>query len=144
MFMGRHGDGWQVFNEASESIIAASPKQSDQEHQDNFIECVRSRRPPNASAEQGHYSALLSHLANVSWRVGKKKLAFDGKTETFVGAPEADQYVKRTYRGAGRSSPRRCDTRRTITSARADSCRRPESLCHAAVWLTNGCPTTGT
>lgn len=98
MFMGRHGDGWQVFNEAGESIIAASPKQSDQEHQDNFIECVRSRRQPNASAEQGHYSALLCHLANASWRVGNRKLAFDAKTETFPDAPEAGQYLKRTYR----------------------------------------------
>ena len=98
MFMGRHGDGWQVFNEAGESIIAASPKQSDQEHQDNFIECVRSRQQPNAPAEQGHYSALLSHLANVSWRMGNRKLTFDAKTETFVGEPEANQYVKRAYR----------------------------------------------
>jgi predicted dehydrogenase len=98
MFMGRHGDGWQVFNEAGESIIASSPKQSDQEHQDNFIECVRSRRQPSAPAEQGHYSVLLSHLANVSWRVGNKKLAFDANSETFVNAPEANQYLKRTYR----------------------------------------------
>jgi hypothetical protein len=98
MFLGRHGDGWQVFNESGESIIASSPKQSDQEHQDNFIDCVRSRRQPNASAEQGHYSALLSHLANVSWRVGNKKLAFDAQTETFVDAPDANRHLKRTYR----------------------------------------------
>ncbi len=98
MFVGRHGDGWQVFDEAGKSIIASSPKQSDQEHQDNFIECIRSRRQPNAPAEQGHYSVLLSHLANVSYRVGNKKLAFDAKTETFVGAPDANQYLKRAYR----------------------------------------------
>jgi predicted dehydrogenase len=98
MFMGRHGDGWQVFNEAGQSIIASSPAQSDQEHQDNFIACVRSRRQPNAPPEQGHYSALLSHLANISWRTGNKKLAFDAKTETFTGAPEANQHLRRSYR----------------------------------------------
>ncbi len=98
MFFGRHGDGWQVFNEEGQSIIASSPKQSDQEHQDNFIECVRSRRQPNAPAEQGHYSAMLSHLANVSFRVGNKKLRFDAKTETFADMPEANRYLKRTYR----------------------------------------------
>jgi predicted dehydrogenase len=98
LFLGRHGDGWQVFNEAGESVIADSPKQSDPEHQDNFIECVRSRRQPNASAEQGHYSAMLCHLANVSWRMGNKKLAFDKKTETFTGEPEAGKLLKRTYR----------------------------------------------
>ena len=41
---------------------------------------------------------LLSHLANVSFRVGNKKLAFDAKSETFVGAAEANRYLKRTYR----------------------------------------------
>ena len=98
LFMGRHGDGWQVYNEEGQSIIASSPKQSDQEHQDNFIECVRSRRQPNAPAEQGHYSTLLSHLANISLQVGSKKLIFDAQTETFVGAPEANQHLKRPYR----------------------------------------------
>ena len=98
LFLGRHGDGWQVFNEEWQSIIASSPKQSDQEHQDNFIECVRSRRQPNAPAEQGHYSVLLCHLANASFRAGNKKLAFDAKTETFAEAPEANQFLKRAYR----------------------------------------------
>ena len=98
MYMGRHGDGWQVFNEDGKSIIASSPKQSDQEHQDNFIECVRSRRQPNAPAEQGHYSVLLCHLANASFRAGNKKLAFDAKSETFVDAPEANRCLKRAYR----------------------------------------------
>ncbi len=98
MFMGRHGDGWQVFNEDAESIIASSPEQSDQEHQDNFIDCVRSRRRPNASPDQGHYSVLLCHMANVSFRVGNKKLAFDAKSESFAGAAEANRYLKRAYR----------------------------------------------
>ena len=98
LFLGRHGDGWQVFNESGDSIIADSPKQSDQEHQDNFIECVRLRRQPNANAEQGHYSAMLCHLANASWRAGNKKLMFDAKTETFSGEPEANKLLKRAYR----------------------------------------------
>jgi predicted dehydrogenase len=98
LFFGRHGDGWQVFNEAGESVIASSPKQSDQIHQDNFLDSVRSRRPPNAPAEQGHYSTLLCHLANIACWVGNKKLAFDAKTETLAGAPEANRYLKRAYR----------------------------------------------
>ena len=67
-------------------------------HFQNFIDCVRSRKQPNASSEQGHASALLSHLANISFRVGNKKLAFNAKSETFVGAPEANQHLRRTYR----------------------------------------------
>ncbi len=101
MFMGRHGDGWQVFNEEGESIIAASPKQSDQEHQDNFIDCVRSRRQPNAPADAG---ALLGVVVPPGQRVvprGQRKLAFDAKTETFAGAPEANPFLKRTIAPRG-------------------------------------------
>lgn len=98
LFLGRHGDGWQVFNQDDQSIIASSPAQSDKEHQDNFMACVRSRQRPNADVGQGHYSAALCHLANISWKLGNKKLAFDPKTESFLGVPEANQLLKRTYR----------------------------------------------
>ncbi len=98
MYYGRHGDGWQVFNEKAESVIAAPGRQADKEHQDNFIACIKNRQKPTANAEQGHYSALLCHLGNISYRVGNKKLAFDGATETFKDAPEANKFLKRTYR----------------------------------------------
>jgi predicted dehydrogenase len=98
MYFGRHGDGWQVFNEKAESVVAAPGRQADKEHQDNFLDCVRSRKQPVANATQGHQSAMLSHLANISFRTGNKKLTFDAATETFKNAPEANQYLKRTYR----------------------------------------------
>jgi predicted dehydrogenase len=98
MYFGRHGDGWQVFNEKAESVVAVAGRQADKEHQDNFLDCVRTRKQPNANATQGHYSAMLSHLANISFRTGNKKLTFDPKTEMFKNAPEANQYLKRTYR----------------------------------------------
>jgi predicted dehydrogenase len=98
MYFGRHGDGWQVFNENAESVISVAGRQADKEHQDNFIDCVRTRKQPIANVTQGHYSAMLPHLANISFRAGNRKLAFDCATETFKGAPEANQYLKRTYR----------------------------------------------
>ena len=60
--------------------------------------CIRNRRKANANAEQGHYSVLLCHLANISYYVGNRKLTFDGSSESFVNAPEADNHIKRTYR----------------------------------------------
>jgi predicted dehydrogenase len=98
MYVGRHGDGWQVFNSDSESVLSVPGLQADKEHQDNFLQCVRTREKPIADVEQGHYSVLLCHLANASFRTGNKKLAFDAKTETFIGSPEANQFSKRTYR----------------------------------------------
>ncbi|MDO8540598.1 MAG: Gfo/Idh/MocA family oxidoreductase [Opitutaceae bacterium] len=98
MYFGRHGDGWQVFNDKAESVIGVPGRQADKEHQDNFLACVRSRKEPVANVTQGHYSAMLSHLANISYRAGNKKLTFDPVTETFKGTPEANQFLRRTYR----------------------------------------------
>jgi predicted dehydrogenase len=98
MYVGRHGGGWQAYDSNSELVRSEYGRQGDKEHQDNFIDCVRTRKKPNADVEQGHYSVLLCHLANISYRVGNRKLTLDPKTETFIDAPEANKYLKRTYR----------------------------------------------
>ena len=98
MYLGRHGGGWQVYDSDGQLIHSEYGRQADNEHQDNFIDCIRTRNKPNADVEQGHYSTLLCHLANISYRVGNKKLRFDPKTESFVDVPEANEYLKRTYR----------------------------------------------
>jgi predicted dehydrogenase len=40
----------------------------DQNHMQNFIDCVRSRKQPNASVEIGYSSAVAGHMANISYR----------------------------------------------------------------------------
>ncbi|MBP7051287.1 MAG: Gfo/Idh/MocA family oxidoreductase [Phycisphaerae bacterium] len=98
MYVGRHGGGWQIFDSDDKVIESRYGRQGDKWHQENFIQCIRTRQQPNADVEQGHYSALLCHMANISGRVGNQKLRFDPKTETFLDAPEANGYLKRTYR----------------------------------------------
>jgi predicted dehydrogenase len=98
MYLGRHGGGWQIYDPDDRVVDFRYGRQGDQPHQDNFIQCVRTRERPNADVEQGHYSALLCHMANISYRVGNRKLALDPKTETFVDAPDANKFLKRTYR----------------------------------------------
>ena len=68
-------------------------------HFQNFIDCVRSRRREdlNCEVEQGHLSTSLCHLANISYRVGRK-LEFDPQTETFPGDEEANRLLTRDYR----------------------------------------------
>ena len=46
-------------------------------HVENFINCIHSRKRPNSDVEQGHISAGLCHLANISYRLGNRKLVFD-------------------------------------------------------------------
>ncbi|MCH7729800.1 MAG: hypothetical protein IH991_25525, partial [Planctomycetes bacterium] len=47
---------------------------------DNFIHCVRNRKAEELDAHvlEGHYSAALCHLANISYRLGED-LPFDAK-----------------------------------------------------------------
>ena len=98
MYVGRHGGGWQAYDADGKLVQSEFGRQGDKPHQDNFIECVRTRKRPNADVEQGHYSALLCHLADISYRTGNQKLRFDSKTEAFINAPDADKLIKRAYR----------------------------------------------
>jgi len=41
-------------------------------HIQNFLECVRTRREPNGTVEQGFQAALLIHLANLSLQTGRR------------------------------------------------------------------------
>ncbi len=98
VYIGRHGGGWQVIDSNGEIVKSEFGRQADKEHQDNFIECIRTRKRPNADVEQGHYSASLCHLANISCYVGNQKLTFDAASESFVGSAEANELLKREYR----------------------------------------------
>ena len=40
----------------------------DQNHMANFIDCVRSRKTPNASVDIGYRSAIAAHMANLAYR----------------------------------------------------------------------------
>jgi len=98
MIMGRHGGGWQVFTSAGKVVAQEYGRPGDAPHRDNFIECIRSRKLPTADIEEGHRSAILVHLGNISCRLGGRELTFDPRTETFVGDDEANKLVKREYR----------------------------------------------
>ncbi len=41
-------------------------------HMRNFLECMRSRKQPNATVTAGHQGVLGPHLANISYREGRK------------------------------------------------------------------------
>ncbi len=99
MFLGRHGDGWQVFD-ADARPVATTPglfTPSVEKHADNFIRCIRSRDIPAGDIEELHYSTLLCHYGNIAYRMGRK-LHIDPKTEGFVDDAEANGLVKRAYR----------------------------------------------
>ncbi len=101
MVVGRHGGGWQVFVRphsrqpvVRDEMFGRFP---DPEHLENFIACVRSREKPTGDVLEGHISTLWIHYANMSYRLGGRKLAIDPETE-HVDCPEAMNLFKREYR----------------------------------------------
>jgi predicted dehydrogenase len=100
MYLGRHGCGWQVFDDNGRVVAEDKGYFPDKWHQPNFVDCIRSRQKPNGDIEQAHHSACLVHLANVAYRTGKPALNFDPRSETFLDSPEANAFLKPKYRGA--------------------------------------------
>lgn len=68
-------------------------------HFDNFLKAVKTRKHTDLNADivEGHLSAGLCHMANISYRT-KQRLEFDPKTEKFTNSAEANKLLKREYR----------------------------------------------
>jgi len=66
-------------------------------HMENFIDCVKSRKAPICPAETGHRSASLCHLGVIAIRLGRK-LEWDPVKEQFIGDAEANSYLTRQMR----------------------------------------------
>jgi predicted dehydrogenase len=98
MFLGRTGGGWQVFGKDSEIIAQGYGFQPDVEHQQDFISSIRTRKKPNADIERCHKSAVLVHLANLSYRTGEKQLYFDASSEKVINSAQANELSKGSYR----------------------------------------------
>jgi len=98
MYLGRHGAGWQVLGSDSKIIAQEYGYFPDEVHQQNFIDCVRTRKTPNSPLEQAHKSANLVHLANLSYRVGKKQLYYDNVAERVINSEEANEISKGFHR----------------------------------------------
>jgi predicted dehydrogenase len=71
----------------------------DEPHFVNFIDCMRSRKWQDLNADilEGHLSAAVCHLAEISYRTGRR-LTFNPYREKFVADEEADAYLTRDYR----------------------------------------------
>jgi predicted dehydrogenase len=66
-------------------------------HARNFLDCVKSRKRPNADVEEGHRTAVMCHLGNIAMKVGRT-LRWDAVKEEITGDSEANQLLSRPYR----------------------------------------------
>ncbi|HLA39478.1 MAG TPA: Gfo/Idh/MocA family oxidoreductase [Candidatus Glassbacteria bacterium] len=98
MYLGRQGGGWQSFDKDGLAVRSQSGRQGDMNHLQNFLSCIRTRSRPAADVEEGHISSLYCNLANISFRVGSRRLEFDSTTQGFPGDKEAAGYLGRKFR----------------------------------------------
>ncbi len=105
-------DGWMSVDSAGYRIYKGDPaklittaKYEEPEetdtlpHMANFLAAVRSRKHEDlhADVETGVISADLCHLANISYRLGGRKLDFDAASQRFTDE-EANQLAHPVYR----------------------------------------------
>jgi len=70
--MHLHRFGYQVYeepigHEPKDPVIDVKGELPSQPHVDNFIECVKTRKEPNAPVEVGHTAVCGPHLGNVAY-----------------------------------------------------------------------------
>jgi predicted dehydrogenase len=108
MFSGSEGwmwlgnDGFQVFKgEQNEKVMDEKAERGDttKVHMENFLQAVKSRKHQDLTAdiEIGALAAAYCHLANISYRVGRR-LDWDAAKKQFAGSPEANKLISREYR----------------------------------------------
>jgi predicted dehydrogenase len=76
-------------------------------HIENWIECIKSRKPCNADIEIGQRATTLCYLTNIVRQVGRvgEPLLWDPAAEQFSNCPEANQLLSRPRR-AGYELPK--------------------------------------
>ncbi len=80
--------------------IQAEQSESSQQHGPhvrNFLDCVKSRKRPNADIEDGHNTNTVCRLGNIAYRVGRA-LKWDGAKERIIGDDEANKLAVGSYR----------------------------------------------
>jgi hypothetical protein len=69
------------------------------DNQRNYLDCIRSRQVPNANILHGHLSSAMLHYANMSIRLGNKRLEIDQESEFVKNDPDANELAQGQYRG---------------------------------------------
>ena len=100
-WMAVDGSGFWVYKGEKHELAVEEKGQGDgtRLHMENFLGAVRSRNYQDLHAEIaiGARAATLCHLANISYRLGRK-LNFDPSAHKFTGDNEANKMLTRDYR----------------------------------------------
>jgi len=71
------------------------------DHKQNFLDCIRSRKDTICTAEIGHRTSTVCHLGNIAMLLGRK-LKWDPKAERFINDSAANNMLARGMRAPWR------------------------------------------
>lgn len=98
-------DSWELFpewdNENKKSRVPAMPKQtgagSHEDHMKNFLECIKSRKDPNCTIENGRLVATYAHMGNIALRTNSR-LVWNESDKNFGKNEAANALIRPKYR----------------------------------------------
>ena len=96
-------EGWELFPELEDGRykVAAVPKQPGREshepHMKNFIECIKSRKDPVCTIENGRLVAMYAHMANIALRTNSR-LEWNAAAKNFGNNAAANALITPVYR----------------------------------------------
>jgi predicted dehydrogenase len=96
-------DGWELFPETENGQykVPAVPKQGGGEgheaHMKNFIECIKTRKDPVCTVENGRLVAAYTHMGNIALRTNTR-LEWNNNTKNFGNNAAANALIAPPYR----------------------------------------------
>ncbi len=91
------GGGYRVLDMKDKEVAKVPGSGAQEPHLQNFMDCIKSGKRPNADVEDGHKSTLLCHLGNIAWRT-ESTLKIDPKTGHILKNKPAAALWGREYR----------------------------------------------
>ena len=93
--------GFRLYGERNKLIenvpAAGANAENTKIHHEDFLNCIRNDKRPQADIEIGHHGATACHLGNIASRL-KRTLFFDSEKEQFINDSEANSLLTRSYR----------------------------------------------
>jgi predicted dehydrogenase len=87
-------------NKVADVKLDGEPKSLVPPNHQNWLDCIKSGKSPNANMEVAVRTATAVHLGNIATRL-QRTIHFDPDTQTIVGDDEASGLIRRKYRDGG-------------------------------------------
>jgi hypothetical protein len=88
-----------IFKEMNLTTRQVNPGENN--HHDNWFECIKTRRQPSSHEEIGHRSASLGHLTIIAYKL-QRSLKWDPAKEEFINDEAANRLLLRAMRSPWR------------------------------------------